>query len=83
MKPWMIWDIERRKREVEIDNRLPLTIEIPHPSPDEKREKEIEFVIYYGNRIPSRNEVKEGTKGSRGYVVAAMGEDWAKMLEGV
>jgi len=27
--------------------------------------------------------VKEGTKGSRSYVVAYMGEDWAKMLEEV
>lgn len=38
---------------------------------------------YYGNRIPSRTEVKEGTKGSRGYVVDRMGEDHAKMLEGI
>lgn len=36
---------------------------------------------YYGNRIPSRHEVQEGTKGSRQYVVDAMGEDWAQQLE--
>lgn len=38
---------------------------------------------FYGNRIPSRTEVQEGTKGSRGYVVDRMGEEHAKMLEGV
>ena len=36
---------------------------------------------YYGNRIPSRHEVKAGTKGSRQYVVEACGEDWAQQLE--
>ena len=36
---------------------------------------------YYGNRIPSRHEVKAGTKGSREYVVEACGEDWAQHLE--
>ena len=36
---------------------------------------------YYGNRIPSRHEVKEGTKGSRQYVVDAMGEGWAEHME--
>lgn len=37
---------------------------------------------YWGNRIPSRSEVKEGTKGSRQFVVEHMGEPWALMLEG-
>jgi len=36
---------------------------------------------YYGNYIPSRDEVKDGTKGSRGFVVEAMGEDWAAEME--
>lgn len=36
---------------------------------------------YYGNYIPSRDEVKDGTKGSRSFVVEAMGEDWAKHME--
>lgn len=36
---------------------------------------------YWGNRIPSRSEVQEGTKGSRGWVVNAMGEDWAAEME--
>ena len=36
---------------------------------------------YYGNRIPSRHEVQEGTKGSRQYVVEACGEDWAQHME--
>jgi hypothetical protein len=36
---------------------------------------------YYGNNIPSRSDVKDGTKGSRGFVVEAYGEDWAKLME--
>lgn len=38
---------------------------------------------YWGNRIPNRSEVQEGTKGSRGFVVERSGEEWAVMLEGV
>ncbi len=38
---------------------------------------------YYGNRVPARSEVKPGTKGSREFVVARMGEAWASMLESV
>lgn len=38
---------------------------------------------YWGNYIPSRDEVKEGTKGSRQYVVDRMGEEWAAAMEGV
>lgn len=37
----------------------------------------------YNNRIPSRHEVKEGTQGSRQFVVDRMGEDWVVMLESV
>lgn len=36
---------------------------------------------YYGSYIPSRDQVKDGTKGSRGFVVARRGEEWAEMLE--
>lgn len=35
----------------------------------------------YGNFIPSRDMVEDGTKGSRGLVVATHGEEWAKALE--
>lgn len=35
---------------------------------------------YWGNRIPSRDEVKEGTPGSYEYVVDQMGEEWANTL---
>ena len=38
---------------------------------------------YWGNRIPSRTEVKPGAKGSREYVVAHQGEAHAKRMEGV
>jgi hypothetical protein len=38
---------------------------------------------YWGNRIPSRDEVKAGTKGSADYVREHMGDDWAKTMEGV
>lgn len=36
---------------------------------------------YWGNFIPSRSQVQAGTKGSREFVVEAMGENWALMLE--
>lgn len=36
---------------------------------------------YYGNYIPSRHEVKAGTKGSRELVVENHGEEWAAALE--
>jgi hypothetical protein len=36
---------------------------------------------YYGNRIPSRDEVQDGTKGSLGFVRERCGEEWAKMIE--
>lgn len=38
---------------------------------------------YWGNRIPSRDEVQDGTKGSRALVVELHGEDWAKALDAV
>lgn len=38
---------------------------------------------YYGNRIPSRDEVKRGTKGSRAYVRQAVGEAWARKMGAV
>lgn len=38
---------------------------------------------YYGNYVPSRTEVQEGTKGSRGFVVERQGEEWAAALDAV
>lgn len=38
------------------------------------------FCDYYGNRIPSRDEVKAGTKGSWDYVADAQGEMWANTI---
>lgn len=35
----------------------------------------------YGNYIPSRDEVKPGTRGSAAYVEAKRGADWVRMLE--
>lgn len=35
---------------------------------------------YYGNRIPSRDEVKAGTMGSYEFVADRMGVEWADML---
>ena len=32
---------------------------------------------YWGSKIPSRFDVKSGTKGSFEYVADAMGKDWA------
>lgn len=36
---------------------------------------------YYGNGIPARTDVEEGTKGSRGLVAETMGEEWATYME--
>ena len=38
---------------------------------------------YYGSYIPSRDEVKEGTKGSAGFVLDCMGGDWLFEMENV
>lgn len=38
---------------------------------------------YYGNTIPSRNDVKPGTKGSYEFVVEKMGWDWAREMAAV
>ena len=35
---------------------------------------------YWGNHIPSRDQVKPGTKGSYEYVVDRMGQDWADLM---
>lgn len=39
------------------------------------------FTDYYGNRIPSRYIVQEGTKGSRSFVAEHAGEEWAAKME--
>ena len=36
---------------------------------------------YYGNVIPSRDDVKQGTKGSIGFVEAEMGGEWLFEME--
>jgi hypothetical protein len=36
---------------------------------------------YWGNRIPSRTAVKQGTKGSTEFVIAAHNAAWVAMLE--
>lgn len=38
---------------------------------------------YYGNYIPSRHEVKEGTKGSLQYVEQLQGPEWATLITNV
>ena len=38
---------------------------------------------YWGNRVPSRYEVKEGTKGSEGYVDECSGSEWLRLMEAV
>lgn len=39
-----------------------------------------EFRDYYGNPIPSRDQVKEGTKGSMQFVIDTMGAEWADQM---
>lgn len=36
---------------------------------------------YYGSGIPSRNDVQPGTKGSKDFVIGAMGIEWANEME--
>jgi len=36
---------------------------------------------YYGNGIPSRNDVQPGTKGSKDFVIDNMGLEWANEME--
>lgn len=36
---------------------------------------------YWGNYIPSREQVQDGTKGSPGFVEERMGSDWLAMME--
>ena len=38
---------------------------------------------YYGNVIPSRDDVQFGTKGSYEFVADAMGAEWADMMAAV
>ena len=35
---------------------------------------------YYGNHIPSRDQVQAGTKGSYDFVVKHNGQDWADLM---
>jgi hypothetical protein len=39
------------------------------------------FDDFYGNRIPARTEVKEGTKGSPQFVLEQRGQEWLDFLE--
>jgi len=41
------------------------------------------FKDYWGNTIPSRADVQEGTKGSYQYVAEIRGEAWAEMIANV
>lgn len=38
---------------------------------------------YYGNTIPSRDDVQFGTKGSYEFVADAMGDEWADQMAAV
>lgn len=38
---------------------------------------------YYGNRIPSRFDVQEGTKGSLQYVEELHGQEWLELISNV
>jgi len=38
---------------------------------------------YWGNHIPSRDQVQEGTKGSIQFVIERMGADWADAMGSV
>ncbi len=42
-----------------------------------------DYTDYWGNHIPSRDQVKEGTKGSMQFVIDNMGADWADQMGSV
>lgn len=42
-----------------------------------------EFKDYYGNRIPSRDQVQPGTKGSEQYVEERQGQEWTDFIKSV
>jgi hypothetical protein len=42
-----------------------------------------EFKDYYGNGIPSRDQVQPGTKGSADYVLERQGQEWLDFIVGV
>lgn len=37
---------------------------------------------YWGNYIPARSQVQEGTKGSADYVADRFGADWLELMQG-
>ena len=42
-----------------------------------------EFKDYYGNGIPSRDQVQPGTKGSADYVEERQGSEWLEFIQSV
>jgi hypothetical protein len=42
-----------------------------------------DFRDYYGNHIPSRDQVQPGTKGSADYVLERQGSEWLEFIAGV
>lgn len=38
---------------------------------------------YWGNQIPARSNVQDGTMGSKGFVAKQCGEDWAEKMDSV
>jgi hypothetical protein len=45
--PAVIWEIERRRREHEVDNRLPLYVPMPEHEPEKPEKREVEYVIEF------------------------------------
>ncbi len=41
------------------------------------------FKDSYGNNVPSRNEVKDGAKGSISYSVSRQGQVWADLIANI
>jgi hypothetical protein len=45
MRPEMIWELERRRRDGDVDHRLPLTLSVPGREPEMSEKKEVAYVL--------------------------------------
>jgi hypothetical protein len=41
------------------------------------------FNEYYNNKIPARDEAKQGTKGTKQFVIDTQSAEWANLMEHV
>ena len=47
IRPELIWELERRRRKRDADNRLRLTVPAPERAPDMSKAREVEYVFEF------------------------------------